>query len=1040
MPPLLIPPSDRRAVVALLFLSASAACSGGGGGGDATGDLVGQEVDKPGGGTFFVDPHHGGHASRLHLSEIVWGRLVDVHQLTDAGQVDPAPVFREMVVRETVQTDGVKYRLETNPITQRARLVVLRHRGTDTGPGTFEDLLAQARTGLSPIVPRAEQGPGSGQVSYAARNACLSLRFDDLLADDPASTDALLETVRIMTGVRTRDLFQARLLFDPNHGGTSADEFHSTRVLIDFAVSEEESVQSSHSLPVNVLGLPASLPDDARPNVLLRLPTRLAPEVGQFRLLTSLEGSPLDPRSNGPRDDASPTGDVVRALRAGRIEDGNNGFLLDLDRPAILGDWPVLLTDARFEDESDPARGVLLDLRFQSSCSRALERGDILQAGPYFLEVLRESVPPDGNGEVHGIAAQVVAGGTLDVPAVLLGAGRYRSTFALEVLVETACWIEVSPTPTDPPARGVAPDSVIALRFSEPISPGSLDPFETCRMIRGDPTTAILPNNQVVAELAQTQDLRTCRIAPVLPLSYGAEGQYHVRLSSGAHGITDLAGNALVAAPPHISLELDPDAPRFENGGLVMRFSSVDELDPAGANDLRGQFLYDFTRGTIRGRPAAAVSYPADRTIPIPGIMIPFGPGVQTPLSALGSKLQFVWRYCDFGWQVADESKQNLDVTGVAWAPTTGTVVSDFFDRFEVRLAHSRRLPDESRSPFAGANYACSGVGAGENSCPPCAANIPFADNILVDPRSPQTVMHDRALGYRIQAADVFEGVSGTKFVPYPMNRDGGKVHFTWRDTAVLAKDGDDSPGIPLAIETGEPLYLEAGPPGRIAFGGLVPAYGLPLLVEIRCFPSSTGVGLNPLDVSLAQNAQQLPNFRCYSTGGVNSTRLPVFVNPDLELIPQGGFNPTSRPPGLPTAFEADNTFYLGQIDTVVRLSRAHTAWFFTGFFSPRFSPLVVAPRPSERVGDSQVVIELRGASAIQGEAALQAFDANQIDPLGDPGSEGIVFFRGDPTWKDDIRQLDGARFLQIRFTFVNDVVAGVTPELSGVGMAMSVD
>ena len=69
MPQLLTRPNDRWTFVALLFVAGSAACSGGGGGGgDATGDLVGQEVDKPGGGTFFVDPHRGGQGSRLHLA------------------------------------------------------------------------------------------------------------------------------------------------------------------------------------------------------------------------------------------------------------------------------------------------------------------------------------------------------------------------------------------------------------------------------------------------------------------------------------------------------------------------------------------------------------------------------------------------------------------------------------------------------------------------------------------------------------------------------------------------------------------------------------------------------------------------------------------------------------------------------------------------------------------------------------------------------------------------------------------------------------
>jgi hypothetical protein len=37
---------------------------------------------------------------------------------------------------------------------------------------------------------------------------------------------------------------------------------------------------------------------------------------------------------------------------------------------------------------------------------------------------------------------------------------------------------------------------------------------------------------------------------------------------------------------------------------------------------------------------------------------------VQTPLSPLGSKLQALWRYCDLGFSVRDETKYDVDVVG----------------------------------------------------------------------------------------------------------------------------------------------------------------------------------------------------------------------------------------------------------------------------------------------------------------------------------------------------------------------------------------
>ena len=77
-----------------------------------------------------------------------------------------------------------------------------------------------------------------------------------------------------------------------------------------------------------------------------------------------------------------------------------------------------------------------------------------------------------------------------------------------------------------------------------------------------------------------------------------------------------------------------------------------------------------------------------------------------------------------------------------------------------------------------------------------------------------------------------------------------------------------------------------------------MPTAGLPLLMEYRCYPSDSGIGLNPLDISLAINSSAVPNFRAFSTGGVNTQSNPVKVNPDTNMAPLGGYNPTSSPPG----------------------------------------------------------------------------------------------------------------------------------------------
>jgi hypothetical protein len=970
----------------------------------------------------------------MHLSEIFQGRLADVHGLLGDGSVDPEAAHRDLLIKESIQSDSVDYRLEVNPISQRTRLVVLRVRGaSDTGSGTFEALVARAQENLLPVLPRDESS-STGVASLVPRNAALALRFDDLLLDGPDEAEALVDVVRLQTGYPPATPLTVRIFFDPNHGGVAQGEFHSTRVLVDFAVTAEEAAGSPFELSVNALGLPASLPADARANLSLRLPTRLDAPAGIFRLLTNLAGSPLDRRDDGPYDPVR--GELVRAFRSGRGDDGNNGFLLDLNKPALIGAWPMSVLSAFADPSGPPGRQWVCDLEFTTPCRRALSPGDVLTVGQFLLEPVELSSEPDTSGLLQNARLRLLNEAPLASGGALLGNGLFQTTFSLSSSVPVGCWLTLSPPAGAPPTSDAAPESQIVLRFSEPMDPGSVDPFGSMRLARGAGSEPVRPNTIVVADALGSPDLRTFRLSPLLPLAYGTNGEYHLALLSTAEGVTDLAGNGLAGGPGAIPITLDPAAERFANGGVVLRFGAVDELEPLGKDDLRGQIFYDLARGIIRGRSPSFDSYPADQSNPVPSIMIPFLPGVQTPLSGLGSKMQAVWRYCDLGWFVEDESKHNLDVVGLSWSPAGGTVLSDFFERFELRLAHSRRLPDEART-FTGTFFPCSGLGAGARICSPCATFVPYEDNILVDPRSPQVVVHERSQGYRILASDVFVGVSGTPLMPFPMNRGSGPfTTFTWRDTAVLAKDGAESAGIPLKIETNPPLDIVPGQAGDIAGPGNVPAWGLPLLMEFRCYPSTNALGLNPLAIYLAQNAQQLPCFRAFSTGGTDESGQKVFVEPDLALFPEGGFNPGSSPPGKPTAFQADNSFYVGQLDTVVRVSRCHSIWLDSLLASPRYFPPILAPRPEEQPAGTRVELEFRGATSFSPSGELRAFDARELDPLGDLGQFEVQFLGEDGTWTNDITRLSGARYVQLRISFVNNFTSGVFPELSAIGLA----
>ena len=1014
----------RRTALAVLAVGV-AACSGGAGGGAGDAFPPGAFVAKPGGAGFYVaDPHQSGQTTRVHLVEVTWGRLVDVHSVDELGATVPEPVLRDFVVNEDVQSDIDRYRLETNPVTQKTRLVVRRVLGAlDDGHGTFESLLASASKGLPGVLAKGDWPSQGGPFSYWARNAALVLRFDDLLDDDDEALRDLSATVHVFTGYPPDHPLEARVVFDTNHGGVVGDEFHSTRVLVDPTVSEAEAADAPVPLPLNAAGLPRSEQTSDRPNVSIRLPTRADPASGQFALLRGLSGAELAFQSDGPVDVQGPTRDVVRALRAGNETDTNNGFLLDFDPPSVVGNWPCRVTAARALATSFDWS---LDLQFATECAKAPEPGDLVMQGELFLEVV-DTRALGANGLIEDLPVRVLNRTPPSVPGQLVGLGAYQTLYRLGMPVGDGCWVRFTPGPRVYPSESVRPGALTTLRFTEPIDPASVLPFDTVMHVRGHKSQPPAPTSIVVGTFRASPDLREFTFEPATPYAHRGDGApYHIIL--GRPGVTDLAGNQLRDALPELEFTIDPESAPETNGSVVMRFDAQDELDPPGAPDVRGQFTYDFGRGLIRPRPVIFGSDQIDRSSPVVSIMPRFGPGVATPLSPLGSRLHFVWRYAELGWSIRDESKYNLDVTGLWWSPSRGNVVSDFFDRFEILVSHSRWLPDEQpRAPQSGGvKYTLSGLVAGPGL---------FADNPLIDPLGMQKLMHPRTDGYRVDPADLAIAPTGTPIMPFPVNRTPGPlVTYTWRDTAVLAWGGFRSAGVPMDIEVGGPLFLESEI-GSFAKSGEVPSVGLPLLMEFRCFPSASAIGLNPLAVHIANNSSAAPNFRAYSTGGIDTSGQRVTRNPDLELSPSGGFNPNSRPPGKPTLRSADNTIYIGQLDYVVRLSRVHTIWIDTLAFDPHYRDVVVEPRDVDQPPGTEVRVEFRGADEFL-EAAEAPFDARALDPYGDPQEGAIVFHDGDRTWKSDPAQLNGARFVQMRFTFFNNLDGGLNAELSGVGLA----
>jgi hypothetical protein len=1005
-----------RSPVVLLALGAAvlASACGGSAGSSGQSGIVGSEELKPGGGTFFVDENGSGGRANVHLAEVLWGRLVDVHEIDANGQRVEDPVFRDFVVEASVLTNGASYVLDRNPVTQRERLTIQAQKRGVADTTAFDDLLSAATDAL-PVVSAKNIG-GAPPFSSIPRNGCLVLRIDDCLDDSTTAAANLPETVRVLSGYPPITPFSARIVFDPNHGAVVRGAFHSTRVLIDMTTSESEAAALPGAQGVNPVGLPASLAASPSSNVAVRVPTRVDVGSGQFEVLTNLSGVPLDEDTNGPSDPGVPTLDIVRAVRSGNSDDPSNGFLTDVDRPRVVGGWPVTVDDADFDPAGDAGFDFLIDFDFDTTCLNAPAVGDVLSIGEALLEVT------EAGALVGSSVTDLKARSALSItnPLTLVGAGLYQAPFQPSLALANGCWVSFLPEATNFPADGVSTSAQILLRFSEPMDPATLSPFGDFLVVNGaaGASTSATAHNILVGEVVPSNDLTLFAFEPVLPMRHtanDANDRKHIELDQPR----DLAGNRLRNQLPFVEFRIEPAEPTQSNGAIVLRFDANDEYenndgDTDGLPDLRGQFFYDSQRGSIFPRAVATTGWPADRTNPVPNRMTRLTAGLSLPLNPLGAKVQTLWRYCDFGWNASDETKFNLDVVGLSWSPFAGGVQADFFELFEIRLGHSRFLPDE---PVLN-----SGLPAG----------TPFEGNYLAG--SNPKVVHNRTLGYTVNPSLRFSTTTGSVMMPYPLNLGSGTdVTYTWRDTAILSVGADGGAGNPGA--PGIPLQAEAdagvipGPSVGSLFGRtLVPSFGLPLLIEFKCFPSDSGLGINGLDASLA-NATVGPAFRALSAGGINSLGNPTPVLPESALTPSGGFAN-----GLTTA-PVDNVFYVGQLDTVVRVSRVHTVWLDTGLpGNPSWQAPILEPTGANQPTGTSVELGFRSASGFSGVGTPTApFNATALNAYGNQSINAPTQLSAD--WSSDITLHDNKRFLQVRISFINNTAAGVSPELTAMAL-----
>jgi len=307
--------------------------------------------------------------------------------------------------------------------------------------------------------------------------------------------------------------------------------------------------------------------------------------------------------------------------------------------------------------------------------------------------------------------------------------------------------------------------------------------------------------------------------------------------------------------------------------------------------------------------------------------------------------------------------------------------------------------------------------------------------------------------------------------MPFPLNRAGAEPqYYTWRDTAIEGRSAPNSMGSPpLSWYFNYNVTLPPTPADNVFSPDNVPSIGLPLLMEFRCYPTDGGIGNNRFDMAqpaiLVNNTK--PYFRAFSAGGIDQNGDQQPVQPDTEGTANGGYDATAagaQTPGL------DNTFYIGALDLVTRVSRSYSLWFsvvdpktdgvFTG---AKFAAPVMEPRLDQQPRGTAIQVAFRGAAP--GTTGPALVNARVLDGYGDhyPVTEpppefpnfdaavanpNITFQGGDTSWTtydpsvpagpNGVLGIDGAVFYQMRVTFIANAQSGLTPELSSLAVTWS--
>ena len=1000
----------------------------------------------------------------LQLEEIAWGRLVNVQD------VDGVLVESDVIINPDLDTDGQFYDMEVNPVSQAQTLIVQRSSGT----ADFNILLGAAKAGIEVVEPKAGIDPPP--YSVIPRNAAIRLRFSDPV--DASTVTA--SSIQVLTGDPASLPQSVRYVVQNDN---AADKGY---VIIDPIISAYQS--ATLGLPTNPTGFPESS-DSQNDNLLIRIPPERDLLFGQAEVLSNEKGTlTFSVDVDEPQDvaaDGSPVS--IRVLRTGNPNDPYNGFLRDVVRPTLVAIQDIGISAITAPNGSaNPVRELTYSLSAEWCANLTPKIGDVIELQNSLLSV--QAI----NSYTPIIVEAYTLDGFLD-PALATPVGAKLSTrydqrdAALQI-----CYVDISPTPTWNGAAAplsVDPGATFEVTFSEPIDPLTvmsmhslvLTAFEEDAATFGDELLyfrhANLGSESASAYIDRQRgyhldvDLngtvasserggrvvfgaiqpgagsRSFTLVPTAGLfepNTDAFLQFSLAVRDGSDGIRDLAGSPLdfsgfVAGSPAFA---DADA-QFTTtpvaGESIKYFSlralSVDENND-GLSEYGGQLFYDQT-GAISGRSADSFSRDADPSNEYVGAQLSVTAGVPyEPLTPAGSVAMTMFRVHDLGFGYLNPAEYNLDVVGMAWSPLGGSVFDDQFDHISLALGHSAFLPDEALNIQGLPVYPNSGLNIAGG----------FDDNILgftqKDPQGQplfdESIVYDGS--YTLREINRINAESGNTMLPWPEFSQS----YTWRDT-----------NIPDTITGGHPQDLGAPPTYWLANNNLTdpiwaptkaPSIAMPLLARFRTYPRSTGneFGSNTFQVTQMVASSQLPAFRVFSAGGLDSAGDWHFVIPDDPdtggTMPVGGYAAGQKT----SAF--DTFVYWSEIDFVVRVSRVFTHWFDMSVALPTGGAIgvLLEPENSNQPTGTYVTVELRGAEQV----AHGGDPTQQPSPLTDAATDFNDFAEysaagnGDVSspseWTTNFADLEAQnyRYFQVRLTFVNNTTQGTEPSMDGLGIA----